>query len=522
MCRHAVGFLRCRQSGSVKELAFKKVIAKSTAEEPATVTAEKLSLEGAVVTTAYPFFVVKNNENNTRVIYNVDQNKIVYTDSNTDPAITVNFEFRAPNDRTAYFAVQVTDATGTEAKKQTTLYDASGKQIAQVDGIKALSAPTFDLVSFGGKVYRLGDTSATATLTEVAYSPLNGNVPGIDAATSDYYYDISGVDVNIYDKNLNLLATYRKEGSPNSSNTMILKNGNVAVQLRYLLPNTAEDYTYISGTNKYLMKTLIVNAKSGKTTDVSFDYYLNGGLSLNADMGWDNGIDEEMFGKSIVSIAGIYPIVDGILMASAADQMFVAVDANLKVLGRIDAMVDNQANGAIIENIYPGYFTAKLKNGNTVLLNEKGKVIGNITGADEITYSYIYAGGKIFNYALEEVYDYETNKYVLEEVLEHSAIFSKDNDGTDEYFLYTNGAFTAIDTKDDKLEYQGVDKGVYAIEDSTDLLNVKTTYYNDKGVAILTLEKGATLSAVGANDDFGLYISYDSETLKPTYYRVTF
>ena len=327
--------------------------------------------------------------------------------------------------------------------------------------------------------------------------------------------------MNVYDKNLNLLTAYRMEGNPNSSARMILKNGNVAVQMRYLLPNTATDYTYISGTNKFLMKTVIVNAKNGKTTEVDFNYFLNYGMSLNADTG--AGIEQnEMLKKDIVTVAGITPIVDGILMNGAADSMLVAMDANMKILGRIDAMVDNQSNGTFVDNIYPGYFTANLKNGSVVLINEKGKVIGNIDGANDITYSYLYAGGKIFNYALEEVYDYEANKYVLEDTLEHSAIFSKDNGGTDEYFLFINGALQAIDTKDDKLAYQGAFKGVYAIEDSTDLLNVKITYYNDKGEAVLTLEKGAALSYETDGDDFGLYSTIDPETLKTVYYRVTY
>lgn len=510
------------KSGSVKELAFNKVIAKSTAEEPATVTAEKLTLEGTVTTDdKYPF-VVLTKEDATRVIYNLEQNKIVFTDSNTNPAITVNFVFQTPNDRTAYFAVQVTDATEAKVKEQTSLYDASGNQIVQVDGIKALSAPNFDLVSFGGKVYRLGDTSATATLTAVAYSALNGALPSIDQATEDYYYDFSGNDFDIYDKNLNLLTTYRVEGNPDSVVNMILKNGNVAVQLRYLLPDDAKDYAYYDGSDKIAMKTLIVNAKNGKTTEVSFDYFLLGGISLNVDLGWDIGIDNEMLKKDIVSFATICPISDGVLLSSATDRMLVALDAKLKVLGRIDALVDNQANGNIIQNIYPGYFTVNLVNGDTVLLDDKGKVVGNISGADDITYSYLYADGKIFNYALEEVYDYEANEYVLEDILEHSAIFSKENDGTTEYFLYTNGAFTAIDTKDDKLEYQFTYKGIYVVEDSTDLLNIKTTYYNDKGVAVLTLEKGATLTPVVDGDDFGLYGMIDPETSKPVYYRVAY
>ena len=510
------------KSGSVKELAFKKVIAKSTAEEPATVTIEKLSLEGAVETSAYPFFVVKNNESNTRVVYNVEQNKVVFTDSNTNPAITVNFNFKTRAEievYALYFCVKVTDTTGTTPKYQTSLYDASGNRVAQIDGIKALNSPVFDLVSFGGKVYRLSDAK-TGTLTEVAYSPLNGDLPGIDAATEAYYYDFSGADVDIYDKNLNLVATYRTKGATYSSESMILKNGNVAVQLRYKLPNTAENYTFISGTDKYLMKTVIVNAKNGKTTDASFNYFLDYGMSLNVDYGFGIEMDE-MLKKNIVSYASIYPIVDGILMDRSADEIMVVVDANMKILGRIDAMVDNQRAGTFVNNIYPGYFTVWLANGDRVLLNEKGKVIGNITGAadDDITYSYIYAGGKIFNYALEEVYDYDANGYsMVGDPMEHSAIFTKDS----EYFLYINGEFKPIDQKDDKLEYQDAGTGIYVIEDSTDLLNVKTTYYNDKGEAILTLEKGATLEYIGGGDDFGFFFVYDSETSKPTYYRVAY
>ncbi|MBQ3639927.1 MAG: hypothetical protein II955_05350, partial [Clostridia bacterium] len=397
------------KNGNIKALSFKDVVKKSTAEEPATAQIEKLTLEGTVTQTSYPFVVLSKDGVN-KTVYNLEQNKVVFTATTVALLDTTAFGFHDPDGYTAYFWVQVTDNTEATARYQTTLYDASGNSIATVDRIAAPNR-TFDLVSFGGKIYRLGDESATATLTEVTgYSALSGDIPNIGAATADYYYQFNfggGNNVHVYDKNLKLVSVYNVEGNPVNVSRMILDNGNVVFQAFYQLPDDASDFDFSSGTDKYKMKTVIVTAKDGKAKEISFGYMLLYGSSFSVDDG--NGLDEDdgSLSAKIRSIAGIYPIVDGVLMSGATDTMFVAVDNNMKILGRFDAMYDNQAPLTLIDNIYPSYFTVDLANGGTLLIDAKGKEIGDISGNDAITYSYIYAGGKMYNYKLEVVYDYE-------------------------------------------------------------------------------------------------------------------
>ena len=513
------------KNGNIKALSFKDVVKKSTAEEPATAQIEKLTLEGTVTSANYPF-VVLSKAGVSKTVYNLEQNKVVFTATTVALLDTTVFGFNDPDGYTAYFWVQVTDNTEATARYQTTLYDASGNSIATVDRIAAPNR-TFDLVSFGGKIYRLGDESATATLTEVTgYSALSGDIPNIGAATADYYYQFNfggGNNVHVYDKNLKLVSVYNVEGNPVNVSRMILDNGNVVFQAFYRLPDDASDFDFSSGTDKYKMKTVIVTAKDGKAKEISFGYMLLYGSSFSVDDG--NGLDEDdgSLSAKIRSIAGIYPIVDGVLMSGATDTMFVAVDNNMKILGRFDAMYDNQAPLTLIDNIYPSYFTVDLANGGTLLIDAKGKEIGDISGNDAITYSYIYAGGKMYNYKLEVVYDYEAAGYDLEETFERSAIFSKDNAGTDEYFIYLNGALTALDTKDDKLDFYGASNGVYLIKDTTDLLNPVIRYYNEKGELLLT-QKGAvpSLTPVLANNtDTALFSEVDPDTTHLVYYRLT-
>ena len=514
------------KNGNIKALSFKDVVKKSTAEEPATAQIEKLTLEGTVTSANYPF-VVLSKAGVSKTVYNLEQNKVVFTATTVALLDTTVFGFHDPDGYTAYFWVQVTDNTEATARYQTTLYDASGNSIATVDRIAAPNR-TFDLVSFGGKIYRLGDESATATLTEVTgYSALSGDIPNIGAATADYYYQFNfggGRNVHVYDKNLKLVSVYNVEGTPTNVSRMILNNGNVVFQAFYQLPDDASDFDFSSGTDKYKTKTVIVNAKDGKAKEISFGYMLLYGTSFGVDEG--NGLDEDDGGISdkIRSVAGIYPIVDGVLMSGATDAMLVAVDNNMKILGRLDSMYDNQASLEMIDNIYPSYFTVGLANGGTLLIDAKGKEIGNISGNDAITYSYIYAGGKMYDYKLELVYDYEAAGYDLEETFERSAIFSKDNGGTDEYFIYLNGTLTALDTKDDKLDFYGADSGVYLIKDTTDLLNPVIRYYNEKGELLLT-QKGAAPSltpVLDNNTDTALFSEVDPDTTQLVYYRLTY
>ena len=515
-----------KKNSEIKALSFKDVVKKSTAEEPAAAQIEKLTLEGTVTQTSYPFVVLSKDGVN-KTVYNLEQNKVVFTATTVALLDTTAFGFHDLDGYTAYFWVQVTDNTEATARYQTTLYDASGNSIATVDRIAAPNR-TFDLVSFGGKIYRLGDESATATLTEVTgYSALSGDIPNIGAATADYYYQFNfggGNNVHVYDKNLKLVSVYNVEGNPVNVSRMILDNGNVVFQAFYQLPDDASDFDFSSGTDKYKMKTVIVTAKDGKAKEISFGYMLLYGSSFSVDDG--NGLDEDdgSLSAKIRSIAGIYPIVDGVLMSGATDTMFVAVDNNMKILGRFDAMYDNQAPLTLIDNIYPSYFTVDLANGGTLLIDAKGKEIGDISGNDAITYSYIYAGGKMYNYKLEVVYDYEAAGYDLEETFERSAIFSKDNAGTDEYFIYLNGALTALDTKDDKLDFYGASNGVYLIKDTTDLLNPVIRYYNEKGELLLT-QKGAVPSltpVLDNNTDTALFSEVDPDTTQLVYYRLTY
>lgn len=513
------------KNGNIKALSFKDVVKKSTAEEPATAQIEKLTLEGTVVR-SNDVFVVLLKDGVSQTVYNMVQNKVVFTNTNTALLAATTINIYDPDDRTAYFTVYVNDTTGTETREQTTLYDASGNTIATLDRL-ANPTRTFDLVSFGNKIYRLGDTSATATLTELTgYSALNGDIPDIGAASADYYYEFNyggGKNVHVYDKNLKLVSAYNVEGNPTGVANMILENGNVVFQMTYRMPNDTEDYTYFNGTNKIKMETVIVNAKNGKAKEISFDYQLMFGSSFGIDIG--SGLDEDdgFLAKKIRSIAILCPIKDRVLMSNSTDPIVVAVDNSMKILGRLDRMYDNQIG--VIDNTYPSYFTVGLANNGALLINEKGKVIGDISGADELTYSYIYAGGKLYNYNLEAVYDYEAAGYEVEEALEHSAILSKDNNGTDEYFIYTNGELKALDTKDDKLTFVGADSdlGVYIVQDTTDLLNKVNRYYNDKGELIFTQNGEDFLALVCDNDDgVALYSFVDPETTQLVYYRVTY
>lgn len=506
---------------TVKSLPFKKVVKQSAAEEPATAQFEKLTLEGTVTQMNYPFVVLAKDDN--QVVYNIEQNKVVFSNTNTE-SLTAAVTPYAPDGRTAYFCVRITDNRGLVPVFQSVLYDASGNQIAAVDRVEN-PARNFDLVSFGGKVYRLGDTSATATLTELTgYSAISGNIPAIDAATSDYYYvfNAARTNVSVYDKNLKLLWYYAVEGAPADCTSMILNNGNVVFQTHDLLPAAAEDYTYFDGTDKYLMKTVVVNAKSGKAAEVSCNYVLTFGISADVDRG--AGIDEDnwMFAKKIRSVGIFCPISDRILRNGLNDRMLVAVKDDFGFIGRLDAMIDNQAPASVINEIYPGYFTANLVNGGTVLFDGKGKEIGNISGADDLTYSYIFADGKLFGYDLKEIFDYETADYDVENVFEHSVILSKDNDGVTEYFIYTDKVLTPLDTKDDKLTYGYVGDGIYSITDSTNLLTPTIRYYNDKGEQILALDTPIVLARVTGGTNAALYSGVDPATTQSVYYRVTY
>lgn len=513
-----------------KSLKFKEIVNKSTAEEPAAAAMEAVELEGTVQNTRGELVLLAKVGTSCSV-YNAAQNKVVFKTTRLLDSTTVNLY--APDGRTAYFTVQTTDTSDSALPQKTTLYDAAGQEIASVDGLETATR-NFDIVFFGKKAYRLGDDSATATLTEItAYSPLKATLPAISAATADYYYCFNVApmwggaanNVHIYNKDLSLVSVYSVEGAPNSAASMVLNSGKVLFQAAYQLLPTDENVTYYDGTDNYRLKTVLIDPKTGDGKEIDSEFVLAFGASLGVDLG--NGAEEDdgSLNKKIRNLAFISPISDGWLLTGATDRMIVALDGNGKMIGRVDATVANQQAGGFFEEIRTGYFGVPLANGGVLLLNEKGKTIGEVSGADDLKYSYIIAGGKFYDYDLKELYDYEAAGYDLEDAFEHCAILTKENgNGDTEYFRWEDGTVTPLITGTETANhtYGRLLDGIYMISDTTELLKPVVKYYNDRGDLILTLDRVIPLAELTSGEDYALYGGLDSQTSAFAYYHISY
>ncbi len=227
----------------------------------------------------------------------------------------------------------------------------------------------------------------------------------------DYDYDITGV--NVYNANYKFVARYEKPAYVESMNVNVLADGNLLIQLMDEVPASEKKYDYISQdisedgySAKYQLTTLIYNIGKKETKEIDLDYIVFGITNKLTAKEDDNALK---FNK-VENLVAMYPIVDKML---DRNQLTVAsMTSKGEVVGLLAKEVYEQIMPA--ELVSNNRFTVEDKLGKTYLINEKGKLIGEITGAkiveDNECY-YIKLGKKYYDMDLKLVMDLSTISY---------------------------------------------------------------------------------------------------------------
>jgi hypothetical protein len=130
--------------------------------------------------------------------------------------------------------------------------------------------------------------------------------------------------------------------------------------------------------------------------------------------------------------------------------------------------------------------------GREFIVDEKGKVIGEVTNANHRD-TYLYASGKMYNYDLDIIYDYAKDNLVIEYALDECVLFRNiDN----EIICYSSTGSNTIVKKDSKREVFDVENDYFIIKDTTATDKVTYEFYNAKGDMITTINTNYDVSAL--------------------------
>ena len=503
--------------GSTKGLSFKKAKISIDHTAPATFTsanvAEITALAGKdVVSTNGMLIVVSklNNENVTvRTLYNMETDTVLATDT------TDQIRLYSKGNNSYYLRVKNNALTGLY---DTVLYNSKGEEIKYVSATgeektiyssaesPAVENVSGDVVFFADNFFRVprkGNTveriGRQSGLVEFNYNFTTSN--------DNYYYQIdNGAGrAYIFDKKLNLVTTYFAHGDYDNLNINVLESGDLLVQTTTELMDEAKDYTYISNGKKYLLKTYVVDAKKGKETEKKFKYVVGGLIAITKDSAVKFNGD---------NVALIFPIEDDRLLNGANDAMTVSLSNNLKVKGRLDQMIDNQLPGTFPDTIN-NYLLLSTPLG-AKLVTTSGKVIGDFACDNGSFNEKMFTlNGKLYDFNLKPLFDYEAEGYALAGWMNYSVILSKNVDGNLIYYRFDSSMTAPKALSSATTTFTRIGKYLYSLRTEGTY-----TYYNEKDEVVTGLPTATNINQSLGNSEKECFLYRATIEGTAHYYRI--
>ena len=409
----------------------------------------------------------------------------------------------------------------------TRLYDATGSYIAEADSYTS-EAMFGDLIRFDNKYYRFTNDGKI----EYAFDkPVFGS-----EVIGDYYYhndkyyytydyddSESGgifdgessdgghyVTVYFYDKSLKLVSYFSTPGYANATAPVILGNGKVFIQYSFETDVLSDDYDVLSGSKKYELASVVVDPATGKATDVKVDGMVQGLSNMI-------NTNSTGFSDEIANVVAYCPIENKRIDSSYRTVRFATVgdDGNVILFEQID-------NKSVIPYKMVNsdlWLALSLTFGNEYTFNANGEILKELTGRGSMNEKLVLADGKIFDYQLNQIYDYKASGYSLYETFDEKVLLVNETSGS--VAICGEGGIKYVATVDMATDTIKVGGEMFAINKGGEV-----TIYNANGDYLYTVNMGTLgrLVRVMTFDDevivcVSQYSSYDySYTYK--YYKV--
>jgi hypothetical protein len=423
-------------------------------------------------------------------VYSFAENKEVYTATESK---TVKYDISLGEiNGVSFFTVVITTyameddvVNFTDFTKKTLLYDAAGTQKASADGAASLSrAGSF--YAFGDAYYKVN--KEVGIVKAYDKNPL-ASTPYLYQISDNYYIGWNGSSsvTTFYDKDLNVVSNFVLPGYAIETGGGLISENKYLIQYRVKADAYTEEYDILDEDGeKYELYTVIFNIEKGKMKEIECDYYLDGVDYLpDAQTREYYGLNEK-----IQAVAEAYLIADKRIDDAIAYLAIVSENGKISLFENL--------NGVVVVDVTPfaeNLFEVYTADNKTYLVNEKFEVIGDISGDYERNEKYILAGGKVFDFTLKEVLDYEDEALEVQYIFVNTILFS-DEDGA--FFLFADGSLKALtSTKTvegvevpEKMivpDQEHWDAGIYVIGDMTDEENPIFKLYNADGKLLLSL-----------------------------------
>lgn len=442
-------------------------------------------------------------EGETKVaVLNTETGEIVLTlkQEEADAKVTYNVVAVSAN-YDSFLQVTKTDMTDEENPVYTyTIYTPNGEEITSKTSKTGFGISvsylgyTMDregkLYSINNKIYELKDGVATFVMDEgIAGVPsvFTNDYYGTRYTTETNYYAFNGDNVFVYDLEFNLVAYYSIPSECEVWCRGLLANGNVVIQYVKELPEDAIEYDFYEDGTKYLLTTIIFDIADESTKEMEFDYAIEAVVDAsNSDV---DGIFVE--GK-LTNVARVYPIVDQ--SVDYNDDTYLNLDNDLGVINEMDKVITAQSDLPML--IANNRFRVYNKANQSFLLNEKGEVIGEITGAN---YNYelglFEKNGKYYDLDLKLVFDSNEIQYNYYTGTSYYTVYTDtklvDDEYVTTYYLLNGVNMTKLDIPKNATNLNFYDKYfyyTYSVEGSDGSYKRYTAYRNINGELIHTVE----------------------------------
>lgn len=456
------------------------------------------------------------------VVYNLKTNAVVLEATTT---ITTDIDVTLKTHKEVDYIVvnttswQLLNSMPIDHEYKTALVTDGGTVLGEVKG-RVTPTTVADLIELDGKCYRVARDGTIAHAFDLgAFSSL----PAINAQTDEYYYyvDISSGEVFVYDLSCALIAYYTMPNYATTMQAFPLAGGDVLIQYIVAEAEDAEDYTfllqggsYYAAPGKYTMHSLLLNVDRNKTKEIDLDYYI---LDVNraTDNSWieSYGLDDHSD-----NIATAVEIKDQRIDTSTNALCAVVLSNGGRVRGELEKLVTAQTT-IIPTMVGVDRWTVSNADKQQFLVNEKGKVLGEITEKEASNECYYIAHGRLYNYDLSLVYDYKVAELEIyngyEGVMNHGVLLQN---GEGELICYANNTPVTIAAKGTACSVYTVTSSYFVVRNATDINNVKYDVYNDVGTKLVSLDYAPTALLVAENGScLVYYLQADGQSI---YYRV--
>lgn len=516
------------------KLKFKKVTQKDAAPETKDIltSATKVDIDGdfrsehdypsnkLVVFSGYD----SSSGSRTTTVYNLEKGQIVWSGKDTkDVKYTVSLKNATVDSE--QISILFVYKKGTESTYKVTVFSENGTEIVALNNVNKTMFDenawvASDILCVQDKIYRI---SADGNASEV------GNWSGLKRAPSslqkagDYYVDVpsSSYPIIIYDSSLNVTATYNVPMYDSSSSVSHysanpLSNGNVIVQYTVRQDDMAKKYDLLMNGTKYDFYTELIEAKTGKVKELNLDYLF---MSSNSVV-YGDALEDIGASKKIDNLIPAYPIKDKQVDRNNNSAKVLSVTNKGRVAGVLEAPTPDTflANG--VELIAQNRWKVSAFGGRSLLLNEKGNVIGEISDLDYVRDDFFVKDNRVYDWDLNLKIDLNAENAEDVMILNHGILF-KNGDG--ENMLYTNGSVQTLIGKDNNgrsISYFSA--GAYMVTVMSGSL--KYEIYNDQGTLLTTITDPLNAPYVAKVTPDGVILIgvsvSDNSDQKLEYYRV--